>query len=52
MARSDLTCWSCIHWQRDGCAKGETGWPLVLLGQCDHAEYEPGSDESERENAE
>jgi hypothetical protein len=47
MERFNLTCWSCHHWQRDGCAKGVAGFPSVRLRDCQHASYEPGADQSE-----
>jgi hypothetical protein len=42
-----LTCWSCEHWRRAGCAQGLQGWPAAKLSDCEGASYEPGADEIE-----
>lgn len=43
-----MTCWSCYHYRHDGCEINRDGWPEIGL-QCRAFEYEPGSDEAERE---
>lgn len=36
-------------YRRDGCAQHVLGWPSESLSVCHLAEYEPGSDEFERD---
>lgn len=44
-----MTCWSCIHYRRDGCEILRSGWPEVGV-RCPDFSYDPGSDEGERED--
>ena len=42
-----MTCLSCEHWRREGCAQGERVYPHGGPDECPSFFREPGSDEEE-----
>lgn len=41
-----MTCWSCRYWRPQGCALRNEWFPK----RCEEFDYEPGSDEEERDD--
>lgn len=42
-----LTCKSCCFTTSHGCNWDHDTWPGQILADCEHGQYEPGSDEGE-----